>query len=379
MLIAGVPKETSPGEKRVSIVPESLSRLNGLQVAVERGAGEFAGYPDSAYKERGAKVANDAESLYGMADLILKVMPPTLPETEFFKESSTLISFLYPVANLEIVRKLTSLRATALGMELIPRISRAQSMDALSSQATLSGYKAVLLAAESLPRMFPLLMTAAGTIPAAKVFVVGAGVAGLQAIASARRLGAVVEAYDVRPVVKEQVASLGAKFVELPVESRDAQDAGGYAKAQSEEFYLKQQRLLAEHTHASDVVITTALVPGQRAPILISEDAVRGMRQGSVVVDLAAEQGGNCPLTEPGRTVVKYGVTIHGPLNLPSTMAPQSSQLYSRNITAFLASMLKNGTLTIDLKDDVIRGALVIREGEVLHPATKTALEQGRP
>ncbi len=377
-MIAGVPKETSPGEKRVSIVPENLSRLNGLQVTVERGAGDSAGYPDSAYAERGAKVATDAESLYGMADVVLKVMPPTPAEAALFKAGSTLVSFLYPVANLETVRKLIALRATAFGMELIPRISRAQSMDALSSQATISGYKAVLLAAESLPRMFPLLMTAAGTIPAAKVFVVGAGVAGLQAIASARRLGAVVEAYDVRPVVKEQVASLGARFVELPAEAKEAQDAGGYAKAQSEEFYQKQQRLLADHAQASDVVITTALVPGQRAPVLISEEAVKGMRQGSVVVDLAAEQGGNCALTEPGKTVVKHGVTIHGPLNLPSTLAPQSSQLYSRNITTFLGTMLKGGGITLDLKDEVIRGALVIQGGEVLHPATKAALEQRR-
>ncbi|TLX98420.1 MAG: Re/Si-specific NAD(P)(+) transhydrogenase subunit alpha [Thaumarchaeota archaeon] len=378
-MIAGIPRETTPGEKRVSLVPENISKLAGLQVTMERGAGEPAGYPDSAYEEKGAIITDDARSLYGGADLILKVMPPTPSEAGLLKEGSTLISFLYPMANIEAVKKLTARRTTVFAMELMPRISRAQSMDALSSQATLAGYKAVLIAADSLPRLFPLLMTAAGTIPAAKVFVVGAGVAGLQAIAAARRLGAIVEAYDVRPAVKEQVASLGARFVELPVEAKEAQDAGGYAKAQSEEFYTKQQRLLAEHAEASDVVITTALVPGQRAPQLISEEAIRGMRPGSVVVDLAAEQGGNCALTEPGKTVVKHGVTIHGPLNLPSTMAPQASQLYSRNITSFLLTMLKNGSLTIDLKDELMRGPLVIQGGEVLHQPTKLALEQRRP
>jgi len=378
-LIAGIPRETTPGEKRVSLVPENISKLAGLQVTIERGAGEPAGYPDSAYEEKGAIITDEARSLYGGADLVLKVMPPTPSEAGLLKEGSTLISFLYPMANIEAVKKLTARRTTVFAMELMPRISRAQSMDALSSQATLAGYKAVLIAADSLPRLFPLLMTAAGTIPAAKVFVVGAGVAGLQAIAAARRLGAIVEAYDVRPAVKEQVASLGARFVELPVEAKEAQDAGGYAKAQSEEFYTKQQRLLAEHAEASDVVITTALVPGQRAPQLISEEAIRGMRPGSVVVDLAAEQGGNCALTEPGKTVVKHGVTIHGPLNLPSTMAPQASQLYSRNITSFLLTMLKNGSLTIDLKDELMRGPLVIQGGEVLHQPTKLALEQRRP
>ena len=299
-MIAGIPRETTPGEKRVSLVPENISKLSGLQITMERGAGDAAGYPDSAYVEKGARIADDARSLYGGADLVLKVMPPTPSEAGLLKEGSTLISFLYPLANIETVQKLTARRTTVFAMELMPRISRAQSMDALSSQATLAGYKAVLIAADTLPRLFPLLMTAAGTIPAAKVFVVGAGVAGLQAIATARRLGAIVEAYDVRPAVKEQVASLGARFVELPVETKEAQDAGGYAKAQSEEFYMKQQRLLAERAQASDVVITTALVPGQRAPQLISGEAIRGMRPGSVVVDLAAEQGGNCALTEPG-------------------------------------------------------------------------------
>ena len=285
---------------------------------------------------RARPIEADATALFGQADVILKVTPPSKAEAEMLKEGSTIISFLYPLANLEAVKALSARKATAFAMELIPRISRAQPMDALSSQSNLGGYKAALIAAETLPRIFPLMMTAAGTISPARVFVVGAGVAGLQAIATARRLGALLEAYDVRPIVKEQIESLGAKFAQMPVEAKDAQDAGGYAKAQTEEFYKKQQKFLAERAQASDVVITTALIPGQRAPILISEDAVKGMRTGSVVVDLAAEQGGNCALTEPGKTVVKYGVTIIGPLNLPSTMAPQASQLYSRNITSFL-------------------------------------------
>lgn len=376
-MIVGVPKETIVGEKRVSLTPEFLSRLPGLGVSVESGAGEAAGFPDSSYIQNGASIVSGAGALYERADVILKVMPPAPSEAVLFKEGSTLISFLYPLAHLETVRKLVARRVTSLAMELIPRISRAQPMDALSSQSTISGYKAVLLAADSLPKLFPMLMTAAGTISPARVFILGAGVAGLQAIAVARRLGGVVEAYDVRPAVKEQVASLGAKFVEIPVEAKDAQDAGGYAKVQSEEFYRRQQKLLAEHVQASDVVISTALVPSGRAPILLTEEAVRGMRPGSVIVDLAAEQGGNCVLTEAGKTVVKYGVTIHGPVNLPSTMAPEASRLYSRNISSFLMAVVKNGGLNIDLGDELVRGPLVTHKGEVLHPATRSALEGG--
>jgi H+-translocating NAD(P) transhydrogenase subunit alpha len=374
-MIVGVPKETAQGEKRVSLIPDGLSKLVGVSVVVEKGAGDAAGIPDAAYVEKGATIAADASTLYGQADVIIKVTPPSTAEASMIKEGSTIISFLYPLANLEAVKILSARKATAFAMELIPRISRAQPMDALSSQTNLGGYKAVLLAADTLPRIFPMMMTAAGTISPAKVFVVGAGVAGLQAIATARRLGAVLEAYDVRPIVKEQIESLGARFAVMPVETKDAQDAGGYAKAQTQEFYQKQQKFLAERAAVSDVVITTALIPGQRAPILISEEAVKGMRGGSVVVDIAAEQGGNCALTEPGKTVIKYGVTIIGPLNLPSTMAPQASQLYSRNITSFLAIMIKDGSLNIDVKDDLVRGPLVINKGEVVHPATKTAIE----
>ncbi len=373
-MIAGIPRETAVGEKRVAIVPDAISKLKDFAVVVEHSAGEAAEYPDTAYTEKGASIVQDAASLYGQADVVFKVQPPNSREVAVFKEGSTLVSFLYPLQNLEAIRALSARKVTAFAMELIPRISRAQSMDALSSQANVSGYKAVLIAADTLPKMFPMMMTAAGTISPAKVFVMGAGVAGLQAIATAKRLGAVVEAYDVRPVVKEQIMSLGAKFVELPVEAKDAQTAGGYAKAQSEEFYKKQQELLAEHAGISDVIITTALVPGQKAPILVSEDAVKRMRPGSVIVDLAAEQGGNCALTDPGKTAVKYGVTIHGPFNVPSSMAPQASQLYARNITSFVASVFKQGLGNFDVKDDLVRGPMVLNKGEVVHEPTKNAL-----
>jgi H+-translocating NAD(P) transhydrogenase subunit alpha len=373
-MIAGVPKETAVGEKRVAIVPDAISKLKDFTVTIEHSAGEAAEYLDSAYIEKGATIVQDSGSLFGQADALFKVQPPNAREASSLKEGSTIVSFLYPLQNLDTIRALSARKVTAFAMELIPRISRAQSMDALSSQANVSGYKAVLIAADSLPKMFPMMMTAAGTISPSRVFVMGAGVAGLQAIATAKRLGAVVEAYDVRPVVKEQIMSLGAKFVELPVEAKDAQTAGGYAKAQSEEFYKKQQELLAEHAGMSDVIITTALVPGQKAPILVSEDAVKRMRPGSVIVDLAAEQGGNCALTDPGKTTVKYGVTIHGPFNVPSSMAPQASQLYARNITSFVSSVFKQGVATFDVKDDLVRGPMVLNRGEVVHEATKNAL-----
>ncbi len=375
-MIVGVPKETAALERRVSLVPETVPKLgSGVSVVVEKGAGESAGYSDSDYTGAGATVASDPSSVYAQADVVLKVMPPTLDEATLLKEGSTMISFLYPLANLETVKKLASKKATVFAMELIPRISRAQPMDALSSQANVAGYKAVILAADTVPKLFPLMMTAAGTISPAKVFILGAGVAGLQAIATARRLGALVEAYDVRPVVKEQVMSLGAKFAEMPVEAKDAQDSGGYAKAMGEEFTRKQQEFLAQRAKTADVVITTALIPNQRAPILITEDAVKGMRPGSVIVDLAAEAKGNCAITEPGKTVVKYGVTIHGPLNLPSTMAPESSRLYSKNVSGLLQIMLKDGKLTIDTKDDVIKGAIVLNAGQVVHMPTLKAID----
>jgi NAD(P) transhydrogenase subunit alpha len=375
-MIVGVPKETAALERRVSVVPETIPKLGaGVKVVVEKGAGEGAGFADSDYTTAGATIASDQKSLYAQADIILKVLPPTADEASLVKEGSAIISFLYPLSNLDTVKKLASRKVTVFAMELVPRISRAQPMDALSSQANIAGYKAVILAADSVPKLFPLMMTAAGTISPAKVFILGAGVAGLQAIATAKRLGAVVEAYDVRPVVKEQVMSLGAKFAEMPVEAKDAQDAGGYAKAMGEEFTKKQQEFLAGRAKLMDVVITTALIPNQRAPILITEDAVKGMRPGSVVVDLAAEAKGNCAITEPGKTVVKYGVTIHGPLNLLSTMAPEASRLYSKNISSLLQIMLKDGNLAIDPKDDVIKGAMVVSTGQVVHGPTAKAIE----
>jgi NAD(P) transhydrogenase subunit alpha len=373
-LAIGVPKESAALERRVALVPDAIARIPGSEVFVESGAGEAALFPDSAYSNKGARVV-DKRTVYSKADVLVKVQPPNAEESTLIKEGSTLISFLYPVSNLDAVKALTARRVTALAMELIPRISRAQPMDALSSQSTISGYKAVLLAADTLPKLFPMLMTAAGTVPPARVLVVGVGVAGLQAIATARRLGAMVEAYDIRPTVKEQVVSLGAKFVELAVESKDAQDAGGYAKAQTAEFYNRQQQLLAERTKASDIVITTALVPGKKAPVLISKEAVLGMAPGSVVVDLAAEQGGNCALTEPGKTITVNGITIHGPLNLPSSMATQASTLYSRNVTSLLQTMIKGGAFKVDTNDELIRGSMVTHNGEIMHQATKTAME----
>ena len=367
-MILGVPKETVENEKRVALVPDAISKLKGVEVRVQSTAGAAAGFSDEAYRAKGAVIVSDARSLYQESDIILKVMPPEISESSWIKEGAVLISFLYPHSHLELLNSLSARKASVFGMDLIPRTSRAQFMDALSSQATVAGYKAVVLATDSLPKIFPMLITAAGTIPAAKVFVIGAGVAGLQAIATAHRMGASVEAYDLRPVVKEQIESLGAKFVSLPLEVQDAQTSGGYAKAQSEEFYRKQQEFLAKTAQNADVVITTALVPGKRAPVLLSEEGVKAMKPSSVIVDLAAEQGGNCALTEPGKTVVKYGVTIHGLLNLPSLISSQSSLMYSRNISAFLALMLKDGKVHIDLNDDLISGSLAAYQGEVLFP-----------
>lgn len=372
-MIVGVPKESASGERRVALVPDLVPKLSkaGLDVIVQAGAGEAAGFPDPAYAEKGARIEPD---VFAPADILLKVQPPTGEEAGRITAGATLISFLQPYSNLAGIQALASRRVTAFSMELMPRITRAQSMDALSAMSTVAGYKAVLIAANRLPKFFPLLMTAAGTVTAARVFIIGAGVAGLQAIGTARRLGAVVEAYDTRPVVKEQVESLGAKFVELGLEAVDAQDRAGYARAQSEEFYKKQQQMLTPTVAAADVVIPTALVPGQRAPVLITEAMVRQMKPGSVIVDLAAEQGGNCALTEPGREVEKYGVVIIGPLNLPSTMAYHASQMYSRTVSNYLLHLLKDGKLQLDLDDELTRGPLVTREGEIVHDVVKAAL-----
>jgi NAD(P) transhydrogenase subunit alpha len=381
-LILAVPKETWPGERRVALVPETVKALakGGIEVIVEAGAGVSAGFEDESYVTAGATVAAEAALLLGRADLVVKVQPPRSlehggHEIDLLRDGATLVGMLRPLDMPGIARLLTARHLTAFALELIPRITRAQSMDVLSSMATIAGYHAVLLGAQVLPKIFPMLVTAAGTTSPARVLVVGVGVAGLQAIATARRLGAVVEAYDTRPAVKEQVQSLGARFVELPLETGDAEDSAGYAKAQSEEFYARQRALLGERVRAADVVITTAQVPGQRAPLLIDEDTVRGMRAGSVIVDLAAEQGGNCALTQAGHDVVAHGVQIRGPLNLPSAHATHASQLFARNIASFVLHLVKEGKLVLDLEDELTRAPLLTREGRVVHEGTRVRLE----
>jgi NAD(P) transhydrogenase subunit alpha len=373
-MIVGVPTETVPGERRVALVPDLVPRLvkAGLDVVVQPSAGQAAGYPDQAYTAQGARLESDA---LGLADVLLKVQPPTADEVGRVKEGATLIGFLQPYTNTAGITALAARKVTSFAMELMPRITRAQPMDVLSAMSTVAGYKAVLIAANHLPKFFPLLMTAAGTVSPARVFVIGAGVAGLQAIGTAKRLGAVVEAYDTRPAVKEQVESLGAKFVELGLETKDAEARTGYATAQSEEFYRRQREQMAKSVAAADVVITTALVPGKRAPELITEEMVRGMRPGSVVVDLAAEQGGNCALTEPGREVVRHGVVLCGPVNLPSALPFHASQMYARTVTNYLAHLLKDGQVRLDLADELTRGPLVTHQGEVVHDVVKQALK----
>jgi NAD(P) transhydrogenase subunit alpha len=372
-MIVGVPKETIPGERRVALVPELVAKLTkaGLEVVVQQGAGAEAGFADQQYLEKDARVERD---VFSKADILLKVQPPTAEEILQIKEEATLISFLQPYTNTAGIQALAARKVTAFAMELMPRITRAQPMDALSAMSTVAGYKAVLLAANRLPKFFPLLMTAAGTVTPARVFVIGAGVAGLQAIGTAKRLGAVVEAYDTRPVVKEQVESLGAKFVELGLETKDAEAKTGYAKAQSEEFYRQQREMMLQSVAAADVVIPTALIPGQRAPVLITEEMVQGMRPNSIIVDLAAEQGGNCALTDPGREVVKHGVVIIGPVNLPSTLPFHASQMYSRTVTNFLAHLLKEGKVQLDLSDELTRGPLVTHQKEIVHEVVKSTL-----
>jgi NAD(P) transhydrogenase subunit alpha len=371
-MIVSVPKETAGGERRVALVPELVSKLTkaGLEVLVQADAGAAAGFLDPSYAEKGARIE---AGVFGQADILLKVQPPTAEEIGQIKEGATLIGFLQPYTNAAAIKALAARKVTVFAMELMPRITRAQPMDALSAMSTVAGYKALLLAASRLPKFFPLLMTAAGTVTPARVFVIGAGVAGLQAIGTAKRLGAIVEAYDTRPVVKEQVESLGAKFAVLGLETKEAEAKTGYAKAQTEEFYQKQQQMMAQHVAAADVVIPTALVPGQRAPILISEEMVRGMRPGSVLVDLAAEQGGNCAVTEPGQEVVKHGVTIIGPINLPSTVPFHASQMYARTVTNYLMHLLKDGKVQLDLNDELTRGPLVTHRGEIVHEVAKAA------
>lgn len=377
-IVAGVLKESFPSERRVAVVPQSIAALAkcGVQLAMERGAGLAAGFPDGEYEQKGAQLGTRGEIL-GRAEVLLGVRTAganPLAGCQDLRDGQAVIGFGEPLGEPAPYRELATAGVTSFAMELLPRITRAQSMDALSSMATIAGYKAVLLAADALPRMFPMLMTAAGTITPARVLVIGAGVAGLQAIATARRLGAVVSGYDVRPAVKEQVESLGARFVSLELETGGAQDQGGYAKALGEEFYRRQRELMAEVIARHDVVITTAAVPGQKAPVLVTSEMVAGMAAGSVIVDLAAERGGNCELTRPGETAVERGVTILGPLNLPSSVPYHASQMYSRNVSTFLCHLLKGGALVVDASDEITRETLVTYQGQVVNRRVRQAL-----
>jgi NAD(P) transhydrogenase subunit alpha len=370
-----IAKEIEVGERRVALIPDIVARLTkqGLEVWVEAGAGEGSFFSNDAYEAAGAKIIHDTAVLWGEADILLKVGVPKEHEINQLREGSTLISFLNPLGSPEVAQQLANRKVTAFSMELIPRTSRAQSMDALSSQAGVAGYKAVLIAAAALPKFFPMLTTAAGTIKPAKVFIMGAGVAGLQAIATARRLGAVVEAFDIRPAVKEEVQSLGAKFVEVKLEEETVA-AGGYAKEISEVSKQRTQEVVTEHVKHSDIIITTAQVPGKKAPLLVTEEMVAQMNPGSVIVDLAAEQGGNCAGTEPGKDVVRHGVTIIGPINLPSSMPVHASQMYAKNISTFLQYMLKDGELQLNFEDDIIGGTCVTYAGEIRNQRVKDAL-----
>jgi NAD(P) transhydrogenase subunit alpha len=372
-MLIGVPKESAEGERRVALVPEVVRKLtdSGLDVVVERGAGAGALIPDAQYEAAGAKLVDGPAAPFA-ADVVVKVSAPNAEETARLRPDSVLIAFLGPLTNGEGVRAIAQTGATSFALEAVPRISRAQSMDALSSQANIAGYRAALIGAQELGRFYPMLMTAAGTIRPATVLVLGAGVAGLQAIATARRLGAVVQGFDVRAAVKEQVESLGAHFLEFDV-GGDLEGAGGYAKELTPEQQTRQQELMAEAIGKVDVVITTALVPGRRAPILVTEEAVKKMKPGSVIVDLAGEAGGNCELSEPGQTVIRYDVKILAPLNVPSTLAEHASQLYARNIQALLGLMIEDGALKLDFEDEVIAGACITRGGEIVHEGAKQA------
>lgn len=381
-MIIGVPKETFPGERRVALVPGVVPSLvkAGCEVLIEQGAGEAAGYPDSVYAGKGARIGATRHEVFKSADALLQVLGHGAndrtgrDDLALLHAGQVLIGFLRPLGDPPTVEEIARTGAIAFAVELMPRVTRAQSMDALSSMATVAGFKAVVLAAGILPRMFPMLTTAAGTIPPAKALVIGAGVSGLQAIATARRLGAVVSGYDIRPAAKEQVQSLGARFVELPLAADAAEDQRGYARAQDETFYGRQRELLARVVTESDVVIATAVVPGKRAPVLITADMVTAMPWGSVIVDLAAERGGNCELTRPTETVVERGVTIIGAVNLASTVPAHASQMYAKNIAAFLLHLVNNGALQLDLEDEITRETLLTREGEVVHARIREAL-----
>ena len=378
-MIVGVPKESFPGERRVALVPMVVPSLTkaGWEVVVEAGAGVEAGYPDEGYIEKGARLLPSRAEVFKAADVVIQVLcygsndQTGQADLPFLDRDHCLVGFLRPLGSFETLQQLAVTGVTAFAVELMPRITRAQSMDALSSMATICGYKAVLLAADRLPRMFPMLTTAAGTITPARVFIIGAGVAGLQAISTARRLGAVASAYDMRPAAKEQVQSLGGRFVELPVEAADAEDSRGYARAQNETFYQRQRELLGRVVEESDVVITAAVIPGKKPPVLVTSKMVQSMAPGSVIVDLAAERGGNCELTRAGELVVEYRVTIIGTINLASSVPYHSSQMYARNLTAFLLHLVKEGRLQLNLDDEILQETLVTREGEVVNPRVR--------
>src|SRR5437867_3928708 len=381
-VIIGVPKESYPGESRVALVPAVLPNLlkAGFEVVIETEAGSEAGYPDRFYSEKGAKVLPDRAAVFGSVDIVVQVLcygsnditwKADLP---LMRRGQALIGFLRPFGSVEVVQQIADTGVTSFSVELVPRTTRAQSMDALSSMGTICGYKAVLIAADTLPRIFPMLTTAAGRITPGRVLIIGAGVAGLQAIATARRLGAVASAYDMRPAAKEQVQSLGGRFVELPIEAKDAQDARGYGTAQGEEFYRKQRELLGDAVAANDVVITAAVIPGKKSPVLVTKEMVARMAPGSVIVDLAAERGGNCELTRGGETIVEQGVTIIGQLNLASTVPYHASQMYARNLTAFLLNLVKDGKVQPAEEDDIIRETLLTQGGEVVNARVREAL-----
>jgi NAD(P) transhydrogenase subunit alpha len=381
-MIIGVPRESYPGERRVALVPATIPNLTkaGLEVVIEAGAGAQAGYLDDEYSAKGGRILRERAELFRAADIVVQVLcygsndrtgKADLPH---FRPNQTLVGFLRPFGARETLREIAACGVTTFSVELMPRTTRAQSMDALSSMATLAGYKAAVLAADTLPRIFPMLTTAAGTITPGRVLIIGVGVAGLQAIATARRLGAVVSAYDVRPAAKEQVLSLGARFVELPIEAKDAQDARGYATAQGEEFYRKQRELLGDAVAANDIVITAAVIPGKKSPVLVTKEMVARMVPGSVIVDLAAERGGNCELTRGGETIVEHGVTIIGQFNLASTVPYHASQMYARNLTAFLLNLVKDGNLQFNEADEIHRETLLTRNGEIVNARVREYL-----
>lgn len=378
-MIIGVPKETYPGDRRVALVPQVIPTLTkaGFEVHIQAGAGVDAGYPDSLYVEKGAKIVEDRAAVFGAADIVTQLLGygsndiTGKQDVPFYRRNQILIGFLRPFGSKDTVEEIAHAGLTSFAIELMPRTTRAQSMDALSSMGTICGYKAVLVAADFLPRLFPMMTTAAGTITPARVFVIGCGVAGLQAIATARRLGAVISAYDLRPAAKEQVQSLGGRFVELPIEAKDAQDARGYARAQDEDFYRRQRDLLGKVVQESDVVITAAVIPGKKSPVLVTEEMVKGMAPGSVLLDLAAERGGNCEITETGKTVVKHGVTIIGAINLASGVPYHASMMYARNMTAFLTYLCKDQKLNLNLEDEIVRETLLTHDGEIVQPRVR--------